>query len=61
MHNNKTYYGAMKLKYTKRKLTFLISKVCGIIAITEAFYSPILIVQFSSTKYQIKKIFSLLL
>ena len=51
----------MKLKYTKRKLTFLISKVRGIIAITEAFYSPILIVQFSSTKYQIKKIFSLLL
>lgn len=58
MHN-KTYYDAMKLKYTKRKLTFLIFKVCGIIAITEAFYSQI--VQFFSTKYQIKKIFSLLL
>lgn len=58
MHN-KTYYDAMKLKYIKRKLTFLIFKVCGIVAITEASYSQI--VQFSSTKYQIKKIFSLLL
>lgn len=53
------YYDAMNLKYTKRKLTFLIFKVCGIIAITEAFYSQI--VQFFSIKYQIKKIFCLLL